>query len=110
MSTFAASGSWAHGDGTPLKFQNGDYVAIDTTEYPAALASLPFTSGYIRGYNLSTVNGISSVAYELFKVGHNPLCYVREEFLDLAPSQFGVRHGKGAHGNGRGCALCGANP
>ena len=100
---------WHDFDGTPLKFEDGDYVRIDISDNPARATELPFLEGYVRGYDTSERDGISSVAYELFKVGHNPLRWVREKFLSLTPGQFGINHGKGAHGNGESCHLCGAN-
>jgi hypothetical protein len=102
-------GPWEDFDGSPLKFADGDYVRIDTSKHPESAASLPFLSGYVRGYDLSMIEGVGSAAYELFKVGHNPLCWVKEEFLVLTPGQFGISHGKGAHTNGESCHLCGAN-
>lgn len=77
-----ATTTWTAPDGTPLKFQRGDYVRIDTTDRPDRAHTLPFLSGYVQGYDLlEQSDGTWSVAYELHKMGHNPLCYVREKFL-----------------------------
>ena len=100
---------WTLPDGTPMTFQDGDYVEIDTTSNPEAATRLPFLSGYVRGYDMFTGDGVTSVAYELFKVGNNTLPGVREDRLRKVPAQFGIDHGRGAHGDGKMCALCGAN-
>lgn len=74
---------WKHDDGTPLKFQDGDYVKIDISEHPERAYSLPFRSGYVRGYDISGPD--QSVGYQLVKMGHNPLEFVKEHFLTKIP-------------------------
>lgn len=97
---------WMLPDGTPLKYQDGDHVEIETMD-PAAL---PFISGYVRGYTATIMDGgKADVAYELFNVGNNPIKYVREDRLKKTFSRFGIDHGRGAHGGGEACHLCGAN-
>lgn len=96
---------WALPDGTPLKYQDGDHVEIQTDD-PASVA---FTSGYVRGYTATIPDdGEASVAYRLFSVGNRPLEWAREEFLKKTPGRFGISHGRGAHGRGENCHLCGA--
>lgn len=93
--------TWTDSNGNPLKFQEGDPVRIDTSSNPAH--GLPFTSGYVRGYNLQVQEGSgTSVAYELYRMGHHPLRWVKEEFLSLAPDPH-----KHAHPSGRKCQICG---
>lgn len=97
---------WTLPDGTPLMYQDGDHVEIETAN-PAAM---PFVTGYVRGYTATIPDdGEASVAYELFNVGNNPLRWVREDRLKKTSGRFGIRHGRGAHGNGESCHLCGAN-
>lgn len=104
------SDEWELPNGEKLKFQSGDFVRIDTSSNPEAAGRLPFLSGYVRGYDALIEDGApAKVAYELFKVGHNMLVGVREDRLVKAPSQFGITHGRGAHGDGKACHLCGAN-
>lgn len=100
---------WTLPEGQELKYQDGDYVEIDLSSNPDAVFRLPFVSGYVRGYDALTVDGETSVTYSLFKVGNNVLNGVREDRLKKVPGQFGIAHGRGAHGDGRECALCGAN-
>lgn len=96
---------WTLPDGTPLMYQDGDHVEIETKN-PTAL---PFTSGYIRGWTATIQDGgKASVAYRVFNVGNNPLEWVREEFLKKTPGRFGIGHGRGAHGGSEVCHLCGA--
>lgn len=94
---------WRNGNGDPLAFQAGDYVEIDTTSRPDRAYTLPFLSGYVRGYTLSEGDGGSSVAYELFRMGENPLRWVREEFLVKAPEP--IPHACPA---GQQCGICGS--
>lgn len=112
MST-GTSNLWLDFDGKPLEFQDGDYVRIDVADYPEAAASLPFLEGYVRGYDLSRWDGQNgsggAAAYELYRLGDNPLRWVRQEFLTPAPPPFGEGHGRGAHQDGTRCDLCGAN-
>lgn len=97
---------WTLPNGMPMRFQDGDHVEIEA-EDPA---SVPFLTGYVRGYSMTvTDDGKASVAYELFSVGNRPLKWVREECLTRTPGRFGANHGRGAHGRGEECALCGAN-
>lgn len=103
------SDEWILPGGKPLAYQDGDYVEIDTSSNPEAASRLPFLSGYVRGYDAVTVDGMTSVAYDLYKVGNNLLHGVREDRLKKASGQFGINHGRGAHADGRACALCGAN-
>jgi hypothetical protein len=92
---------WRDLDGNPLKFQDGDYVQIETASNPARVHTLPFLEGYVRGYNISEDGRGVSVAYELFKMGHSPLQFVREEFLTkVAESLPHTCHG-------RVCGICG---
>jgi hypothetical protein len=87
--TDLAADIWTDPLGNPLAFQNGDYVRIDTSGHPQRAYTLPFLEGYIRGYDLHVVEvgGITtcSAAYELFKMGHSPLQWVREKYLSKAP-------------------------
>lgn len=92
--------TWLNGAGQPLKFQDGDYARIDVSHNPAH--GLPFLSGYVRGYDLSGVTGHESVAYELYRMGHHPLQWVKEEFL--APASEDVPH---KHYGTRRCGICG---
>lgn len=103
------SDEWILPGGERLAYQDGDYVRIDTSANPTAATFLPFVSGYVRGFDASTMDGVTSVAYELYSVGNNPLHGVREDRLKKAVSPFGIGHGRGAHGDGRMCHLCGAN-
>lgn len=99
---------WSLPDGTPLKFQDGDYVRIDVDPGSPSALRLPFLGGYVRGYDAVIEDGgPAKVAYALFKVGNNLLNGVREDRLILASPQFGEGHG--AHPDGRACHLCGAN-
>jgi hypothetical protein len=100
---------WTLPEGGELKYQDGDFVRIDITSNPEAAYSLPFLSGYVRGYDALTVDGKTSVAYGLYSVGNHPLNGVREDRLVRAVSPFGIGHGRGAHGDGKACHLCGAN-
>lgn len=92
---------WRDPNGNPLKFQDGDYVRIDTSSNPDQAYSLPFLEGYVRGYDLSGVDGVYSAAYELFKMGHNPLCWVREYALNK------VNEALPHTCHGRVCGICG---
>lgn len=105
---------WRHeDDGTPLKFQDGDFVRVTN---PSAPYELPFYRGYVRGYDISTVTEDDgpflketvSVGYELYRMGHNPLCWVPEERLELdeVPDFDDGTHGKN-HTEGAVCHLCG---
>lgn len=96
-------------DGKELKYQEGDFVRIDTSLNPEAATRLPFLSGYVRGFDALTRDGVTTVAYDLYSVGNNPLHGVREDRLIKTCGPFGIDHGRGAHLNGKSCALCGAN-
>lgn len=96
-------------DGKELKYQDGDHVGIDTSSNPEAATRLPFLSGYVRGYDALTEDGTTTVTYELYNVGNTPLHGVREDRLSKKPGPFGIGHGRGAHDDGKSCALCGAN-
>lgn len=97
---------WTLPDGTPLMYQDGDHVEIQTQDP----AGVPFITGYVRGYTATIEDGgEADVAYELFHEGHNPLRWVREKALNKTPGRFGTGHGRGAHGGGERCYLCGAN-
>lgn len=96
-------------DGKELTYQDGDFVRIDTSSNPEAVFRLPFLSGYVRGYDASTVDGETSVAYTLYSVGNHPLHGVREDRLIKTCGPFGIDHGRDMHGDGKACALCGAN-
>lgn len=99
---------WELPDGTPLKYQNGDYVQVDIDPGSASALRLPFLSGYVRGYDATIEDGgPAKVAYSLFKVGNNLLVGVKEERLIPAAPQFGDSHG--VHADGKPCHLCGAN-
>lgn len=100
---------WEAPEGMPLRFQDGDFVRIDTSSNPEAATRLPFLSGYVRGFDAMTADGVTTVAYELYSIGNNPLHGVREDRLNPAPAPFGSGHGRGAHGDGKRCDLCGAN-
>ncbi|MCP9209571.1 hypothetical protein [Streptomyces cucumeris] len=93
---------WRDPNGSPLKFQNGDYVRIDTSDRPERQYTLPFLNGYVRGYDLSGVDGAYECAYELFKMGA-VLPGVREKFLikvsELLPH---------VCPDGRRCGICGS--
>lgn len=93
---------WRDPNGDPLQFQDGDCVRIDTSSNPDRANSLPFLEGYVRGYNLSGIDGVYSAAYELFRMGHNPLRWVRETVLVKATEI--LPHTCPA---GRGCGICG---
>jgi hypothetical protein len=102
--------TWTLPGGQEMKFQDGDYVEIDISSNPETATRLPFLSGYVRGYDALVIEGEEpKVAYTLFKLGNNPLVGVREDRLKKVPAQFGIDHGRGAHGDGRACPLCGAN-
>ncbi|MFE0472631.1 hypothetical protein ACFW2V_13550 [Streptomyces sp. NPDC058947] len=92
---------WRDPDGNPLKYQDGDYVRIDISSNPARASGLPFLEGYVRGYNLMGVDGGYEAAYELFRVGANPLRWVREEFLSKTSELLPHEHRGGF------CGLCG---
>lgn len=92
--------TWLNGSGKPLKFQDGDHVRIDVSHNPAH--SLPFLTGYVRGYSVSGYAGKESVAYELYRMGHPPLCWVREKFLILVPESLPHKHYPE-----RSCRICG---
>jgi hypothetical protein len=99
---------WTLPDGTPLKYQDGDYVRIDVDPGSASALRLPFLSGYVRGYGATVEdNGPTWVTYTLFKVGNNLLVGVKEERLVPVAPQFDESHG--AHADGRACSVCGAN-
>lgn len=99
---------WTLPDGTPLKYQRGDYVRIDVEPGSPSALRLPFLSGYVRGYSaVIEDDGPAKVAYSLFKLGNNLLNGVREEKLIPAPAQFDASHG--VHPDGKPCHLCGAN-
>lgn len=98
---------WLLPNGLPTRFQDGDYVRIEAS--PQSAQALPFISGYVRGQDMWIDGDDVKIAYTLFKVGHNPLVGVKEEVLVAGVGQFGIGHGRGAHGNGEQCALCGAN-
>jgi hypothetical protein len=105
-----AGTEWTLPDGTPLKYQDGDYVRIDVEPGSPSALRLPFLGGYVRGYSAVIGDGgPAKVAYALFKVGHNLLNGVREEKLLPAHPQFGDGHGRAAHQGGEVCHLCGAN-
>lgn len=93
---------WRMPNGGPLRFQSGDYVRIDTTDRPDRAYTLPLTEGYVRGYDLSEVDGVYKVAYELFKMGHSPLRWVREDVLTKVAEA--LPHTCPA---GRECGICG---
>jgi len=93
---------WRDSNGDPLKFQDGDYVRIDTSSNPDRAHTLPFLEGYVRGYDLLGVDGVYSAAYELFKMGHNPLRWVREDVLDKVAEA--LPH---TCPTGRECGICG---
>jgi hypothetical protein len=93
---------WRDPNGSPLKFQDGDYVRIDTSSNPDRMYTLPFLEGYVRGYDLVGIDGVYSAAYELFKMGDHPLRWVREEFLEKAPELIPHAHRGGF------CGICGA--
>lgn len=95
--------TWTDFDGNRLTFQNGDYVRINT---PAGTA-LPFLSGYVRGFNLSDAGTGTKVAYELYKMGNNPLRYVKEECLERTSPPFDPGHAARVHAPGLVCGLCG---
>ena len=92
---------WRDPNGDPLKFQDGDYVRIDTSSNPDRAHVLPFLEGYVRGYDLSGADGVYSAAYELFQMGHNPLCWIREGVLTKVPEA--LPHSC----QGRVCGICG---
>jgi hypothetical protein len=96
-------------DGKELKYQDGDYVRIDTSSNPEAASWLPFLSGYVRGFDASTVDGETTVAYTLYSIGNNPLHGVYEDRLVRAVGAYGIHHGRNMHDDGNACGLCGAN-
>lgn len=112
----AGTETWLGSDGLPLEFQDGDYVRVDlSVAKPTTVYDLPFLEGYVRGFDISTVDGVDSVAYYLFKVGHNLMGAVREEVLKIAKSPYGSVHDRGGHeqvalrfhAGKRDCGLCG---
>lgn len=96
---------WLMPDGTPMRFQDGDHVRIDTTG--VGRTSLPFVTGYVRGYDAVTTDGITRVGYTLYNLGNPELHGVKEEKLTPSLPPFGEPCGKG-HGIVS-CHLCGAN-
>lgn len=96
-------------EGGELKYQDGDFVRIDTSSNPEAATRLPFLSGYVRGFEALTEDGVTSFTYTLYSVGNNPLVGVREDRLIKTAGPYGIGHGRGAHADGKSCALCGAN-
>lgn len=90
---------WRDPKGNPLKFQDGDYVRIDLT---SGRHIFPFLEGYVRGYDLCGTGDAYEVAYELFKMGHNPLRWVKEEVLTPAPPLVPHEHRKAGS-----CGICG---
>lgn len=90
--------TWRLPDGRPMKFQDGDYVRIEASDPHA----LPFLSGYVRGFDMWTDGEEVSVAYELFKMGHNALVGVKEEVLAPATPPLGNHTCVG-----RICGICG---
>lgn len=102
--------AWTLPDGTELVYQDGDHVTIDIDPGSPSALRLPFLSGYVRGYDaVIEDDGPAKVAYTLYSVGNNPLIGVREDRLKKTVSRFGIGHGRGAHGDGKACHLCGAN-
>ena len=101
---------WTLPNGDELVYQDGDHVEIDLSSNPEAATRLPFISGYVRGYDAVIEDGgPAKVAYTLYNVGNNLLVGVREDRLKKTVSRFGIGHGRGAHGDGKACHLCGAN-
>lgn len=93
---------WRDPNGKPLKFQDGDYVRIETEGRGDCV--LPFLSGYVRGCELYGAEGVCSASYDLFKMGESPLPgTVREEVLIKAPDPF-----PGHVHHGRVCGICGS--
>lgn len=89
---------WRDPNGVKLKFQDGDYVRINASEPDR----LQFLSGYVRGYDLFGIDDEYSAAYELHRMGHSPLQWVKEEALEKVPEQ--MPHT--CHGEV--CGICGS--
>lgn len=94
---------WRDPNGSPLKFQDGDYVRIDTSSHPERASRLPFLAGYVRGYDAFISDAGADVGYELFSMGNPRLHGVKEEVLEKAPDPF-----SGHVCYGGVCGICGS--